>query len=202
MTLGWDVRLRLVRFSAEPALGVEPEPVIRHPVVLDLRVVVWWHVRMVEHDAGWNPESATSPSLRQRRMYVCRECSRKPMESQRGLVRDHAGAFRPEPDCGRSSLVNPNGSRPGLHGADLCAMHGVLGSEGDHLFHRTHRQRMDLDLIDNPALVPARESPCLYPRVRKLPLAVLAARPHAASHSERNGTAYRLSSNLMVAVPS
>jgi hypothetical protein len=53
---------------------------------------------MVEHDAGWNPEPATSPRVRQRQMYVCRECIRQPLESERGLVRDHAGAFRPEPD--------------------------------------------------------------------------------------------------------
>lgn len=53
---------------------------------------------MVKHHADWNPEPTMSPRVRQRQMYVRRERIRKPMESQRGLVRDHAGACRPEPD--------------------------------------------------------------------------------------------------------
>jgi len=59
------------------------------------------------------------------------------------------------------------------HRTDLGAVHGVLGNEGNRLLDRAHRQRVNLDVVDDPALVLARETACLYPRVWKIPLTVL-----------------------------
>lgn len=72
--------------------GTDPGTIIRRDVL------------MMEHDAGRDSEPTTPPGSRQCKVDVRWKYVRKPMERQRGLVRDHTGSFRPEP-CDDQILV-------------------------------------------------------------------------------------------------
>ena len=59
-------------------------------------------------------------------------------------------------------------------------MPGMLLHKGDRFRHGLHRGGVDLDPIQDAALVAAGEAPGLDPGVRKVPLAVIAKEDHAA----------------------
>ena len=72
-----------------------------------------------------------------------------------------------------------------VHRADAGAMPRMLLHKGDRFRHGLHGGGVDLDPIQDAALVAAGEAPGLDPGVRKVPLAVITKEDHAAHGRHR-----------------